>query len=290
MVLLRLSSALSACLALANAASLTQVTDFGYNPTNAEMYIYVPDKLPENPAVILGMHYCSGTGPEFYNDTKWANISDTRGFIVIYPNTPNVKDKCWDVASKQTLTRDGGGDSQSIANMVKYTIAKYNADKSKVFMTGRSSGSMMTNVMAATYPDLFAAGSAYAGVSAGCAAGPEVDYWNADCAQGKIIKTGAEWAAIARDMYPGYTGPYPRMQLWHGTVDGILNYQNLHEEVKQWTTIWGVADVQPVTSIDSPESGYTRVNYGGKVESVSATDINHDIPVHEEESLKWFGI
>jgi hypothetical protein len=45
-----------------------------------------------------------------------------------------------------------------------------------------------------------------------------------------------------------------------------------------------------VTSIDSPESGYTRVNYGGKVESVSATDINHDIPVHEEESLKWFGI
>ncbi|OBT99580.1 hypothetical protein VE01_02934 [Pseudogymnoascus verrucosus] len=289
MVLLSLSL-LSAGLAFANAASLTQVTDFGYNPTNAEMYIYVPDKLPANPAVILGVHYCGGTGPEFYNDTRWASIADTKAFIVVYPNTPNLKDHCWDVASKQTLTHDGGGDSQSIANMVKYTIAKYNADKSKVFMTGRSSGSMMTNVMAATYPDLFVAGSAYAGVSAGCAAGPEVDYWNADCAQGKIIKTGAEWAAIARDMYPGYTGAYPRMQFWHGTVDGILNYQNLHEEVKQWTSVWGVADVQPVTSTDSPEAGYTRMNYGDKVESVSADNINHDIPVHEEESLKWFGI
>lgn len=80
------------------------------------------------------------------------------------------------------------------------------------------------------------------------------------------------------------------MQFWHGTVDGILNYQNLHEEVKQWTTVWGVADVQPVTTADSPETGYTRANYGDKVESVSADNINHDIPVHEEESLKWFGI
>ncbi|OBT68214.1 hypothetical protein VE03_02229 [Pseudogymnoascus sp. 23342-1-I1] len=283
-------SLLSAGLALANAASLTQVTDFGYNPTNAGMYIYVPDNLPAHPAVILGMHYCGGTGPKFYNHTRWADIADTKGFIVVYPDTPNLKDKCWDVASNQTLTRDGGGDSQSIANMVKYTIAKYDADKSKVFMTGWSSGSMMTNVMAAAYPDLFAAGSAYAGTSAGCAAGPEVDYWNADCAQGLIVKTGAEWAAIAHDMYPGYTGAYPRMQFWHGTADETLNYKNLHEEVKQWTAVWGVADAQPVTSIDSPEAGYTRVNYGDKVESVSADNVKHKIPTHEEESLKWFGI
>lgn len=54
--------------------------------------------------------------------------------------------------------------------------------------------------------------------------------------------------------------------------------------------VWGVADVQPMISPDSPEAGYKRVNYGDKVESVGAKDINHDIPVHEEESLKWFGI
>lgn len=41
---------------------------------------------------------------------------------------------------------------------------------------------------------------------------------------------------------------------------------------------------------DIPEAGYNRVNYSDKVESVGAKDINHDILVHEEESLKWFGI
>ncbi|KFY96218.1 hypothetical protein V498_02796, partial [Pseudogymnoascus sp. VKM F-4517 (FW-2822)] len=176
MVLLGLSL-LSAGLAFANAASPTQVTDFGRNPTNAEMYIYALDNLSAHPVLIRGMHYCGGTGPEFYNNTRWVDIADTKGFIVVYPNTPKVKDKCWDVASKQTLTHAGGGGSQSIANMVKYTIDRYDADKSKVFMAGRSSGSMVTNVMATTYLDPFAAGSA------------------------------------------------------HGTVDGTLDDQDLHEEV-----------------------------------------------------------
>ncbi|KAL5351396.1 hypothetical protein ACLOAV_003255 [Pseudogymnoascus australis] len=124
MVLIGLSL-LSAGLAFANAASPTQVTDFGRNPTNAEMYIYVLDNLPAHPVLILGMHYCDGTGPEFYNDTRWADIADTKGFT-------------------QTLTHAGGGDSQSIANMVKYTIDRYDADKSKVFMAGRLSWSMVT--------------------------------------------------------------------------------------------------------------------------------------------------
>lgn len=38
------------------AADLTQVTDFGENPGNDEMYIYVPDTLAESPAVVLAVH------------------------------------------------------------------------------------------------------------------------------------------------------------------------------------------------------------------------------------------
>lgn len=290
MTLLRLFSLISTCLALANAASLTQVSHFGHNPTNATMYIYVPDKLPHNPTIILGIHWCHGTAIDFYNGTQWANIADTKGFIVIYPNSPNSFDECWDVASKQTLTHDGGGDSESIANMVKYTISKYKTDSQKVFVTGVSSGAMMTNVMAAVYPELFSAGSAYSGVAAGCFSGPDVDYWNTDCATGLVTKTGREWAAIVKAMYRGYRGQYPRMQLWHGTADDVLFEQNLPEETKEWTTVLGVAHVHPLTSNNSPLTGYTRVNYGGKVESILAQDVGHTVPVIESETLKWFGI
>lgn len=48
------------------------------------------------------------------------------------------------VSSRATLTHDGGGNSNAIANMVKYTLQQYNGDPTKVFVTGTSSGGMMT--------------------------------------------------------------------------------------------------------------------------------------------------
>jgi acetylxylan esterase len=42
------------------------------------------------------------------------------------------------------LKHNGGGDSNAIANMVSYALKKYNADPKKVFVTGSSSGAMMT--------------------------------------------------------------------------------------------------------------------------------------------------
>jgi acetylxylan esterase len=38
---------------LASAASLVPVRNFGPNPSNITMNIYVPDKLPPNPAIVL---------------------------------------------------------------------------------------------------------------------------------------------------------------------------------------------------------------------------------------------
>lgn len=171
-------------------ATLTQVTDFGSNPTNVGMFIYVPDTLASNPAIIVAMHYCTGTAQAYYSGTQYANLANTYGFIVIYPDAPD-SGGCWDVHSTATLTHDAGGDSLGIASMVRYTISKYGADKSRVFMTGTSSGAMMTNVLAGAYPDLFAAGAAFAGVPYGCFAGP--DMWNSQCSSGQLIKTAQVW-------------------------------------------------------------------------------------------------
>lgn len=38
-----------------NAASLTQVTNFGDNPGSVQMYIYVPQSLSPNPAIIVAV-------------------------------------------------------------------------------------------------------------------------------------------------------------------------------------------------------------------------------------------
>ena len=122
--------------------TLSQVTNFDA-PTKAGFFIYVPKKLASSPGVIVAIHYCTGTAQAYYTGSPYAKLADQHGFIVIYPESP-YQGTCWDVSSKATLTHGGGGNSNSIANMVTYTLNKYKGDSSKVFVTGSSSGAMMT--------------------------------------------------------------------------------------------------------------------------------------------------
>lgn len=177
--------------------------------------------------------------------------------------------------------------------MVKYTIDKYGADPAKVFVTGISSGCMMTNVMCATYPDIIAAATCYSGVAAGCFAGNKgASPQTADpiCADGKIVKTGEQWAAQVRAMYPGYTGKYPRLATWHGTADALVFYPNLSEQLKEWSTLLGVTFTKNNTN--TPQSGYTQMVYGDgtKLLGYSAQGVGHIVPTHEDEDMKWFGL
>jgi len=187
----------------------------------------------------------------------------------------------------------GSGDSNGLANMVKWAITRYDANPRKIFMVGTSSGCMMSNVMAATYPELFAAVSCYSGVAAGCLAGsPGSSPQTADptCANGNNIKTGAEWAALARSMRPGYCGPYPKFQTWHGEADFFVNYPNLAEQLKQWSTIFGVELTRNQT--DTPLPGYTQMVYGDgtKLVGYSTRGVGHVVPNHEETDMRWFGL
>lgn len=207
-VLLGLSDALT--------SSLKQVTAFTAGPTKAGMYVYVPSK-PATPApIIVAIHYCTGTANAYFSSTQYANLADTHGFIVIYPNSPS-SGGCWDVASTASLTHNGGGDSLTIVNMVKYAITNYGGDVNRVFVTGSSSGAMMTNVLAGAYPDVFKAGSVYSGVPDGCfyvqgaTAGMATPGWNNQCAQGTLTKTAQAWGDQVRGYYPGYTGARPKM-------------------------------------------------------------------------------
>lgn len=43
-------------LALEKRASLQQVTNYGANPANVPMYIYVPDKLATKPGIIVAVY------------------------------------------------------------------------------------------------------------------------------------------------------------------------------------------------------------------------------------------
>lgn len=273
----------------AAAASLQQVTNFGTNPSGAEMYIYVPDTVKPNPAILVGIHWCTGTAQAFYDGTGYKTFADTYGFIVIYPSAITT-DKCWDVASTATLTHNGGGDSLAIRNMVAYTISTYSADASRVYVTGHSSGGMMTNVMLGAYPDVFKAGAAFAGVPFGCFAS-DTSSWSTACATGQITKTPEEWGTLVRNAYPGYTGARPTMQLWHGTEDDVLYFHNFEEEIKQWTNVLGVSQTPTSTEENyMGNSGWVRTKYGTQVEAIKEQGQPHNLVIQAEQVVAWFGL
>jgi poly(hydroxyalkanoate) depolymerase family esterase len=273
----------------AAAASLVQVTNFGFNPTNLGMYEYVPANVAPHPAILVAVHYCTGSGPAFFSGTQFASLADQFGFIVIYPSATRAG-SCFDVSTPQALTHNGSSDPAGIVSMVNYIETHNNGDASRVYVTGASSGGMMTDVLLGDYPDVFKAGAAFMGVPYGCFATTDPSMWNTQCANGQITKTPQQWGDLVRAADPGYTGPRPRVQLWHGTADTTLFYANFGEEIKQWTNVLGVS--QTPTSTDTPQSGWTRTRYGTQVEAYSIAGVGHALPLTGMAALavQFFGL
>ncbi|MGR6915958.1 extracellular catalytic domain type 1 short-chain-length polyhydroxyalkanoate depolymerase [[Actinomadura] parvosata] len=286
----RIASAIIAAAALVTAglatappaasAQLTEVTGFGTNPSNLRMHLYVPDGVGARPALLVAVHYCTGSGPAFYSGTEFASLADRYKFIVVYPSATR-SGSCFDVSSPQALTHNGGSDPVGIVSMVRYVQQRYNADPDRTYVTGASSGGMMTNVLIGAYPDVFKAGAAFMGVPFGCFATTDGSSWNSTCANGQLIKTAQQWGDQVRAAYPGYSGPRPRMQIWHGTEDTTLRYPNFQEQIKQWTNVHGLSQTPSLT--DQPRSGWTRTRYGGtgtkeRVEAISLQGVGHSLP------------
>jgi acetylxylan esterase len=248
----------------AQAASLQQVSSWGASgvPSYISMYIYVPDKLATNPPILVCSHYCGGDAKGVFGQASGiVKDADQYGFIMIFPQTTN---NCWDVGSSKSLTHDGGGDTQAIAQMVKYTITKYQANADRVYATGTSSGAMMTEALLAVYPDVFKAGSEFAGVPAGCWADgySSSNQWSGNCAGGRTTHTAQEWGDMVRKMYSGYTGHRPRVQLWHGDADSTISPTNQTEAIKEWTNVLGLStNPTSTTTVSLSGKSWTRQSW-----------------------------
>ncbi|WP_437612974.1 PHB depolymerase family esterase [Sorangium sp. So ce834] len=266
-------------------------------PDYVNMNIYVPDRLADNPPIVVACHSCSTPVSGFFNSISGVRAgADRNGFIIVLPEATGRN--CWDVGSTKSLTHDGGGDTQAVAQMVKYTLEKYGGDPKRVYVMGGSSGAMMTQAMLAVYPDIFRAGAARAGVPAGCWADgfDPSNQWSGNCAGGRTSKTAAQWGDQVRAMYPGYTGHRPRLQIFHGTADATINYKNQGEAIKEWTNVLGLSEA-PASTDSTTSNGTTYERQFWKdecgytvFEAWSGKDGAHSMPYEADAILAFFGL
>ncbi|KAF5315358.1 hypothetical protein D9619_007137 [Psilocybe cf. subviscida] len=275
------------------AGQLTQLTaNVGSNPSGVRFYVYKPSSVKVNPGLLLALHPCGGTASQYFNSNQFRSLADQRGFIAIYGEAP-ASTHCWDVTSSAALKRDAGGDPTGLGSVIKYAISNWGVNPSKVFVTGTSSGAMMTNLMAASYPDLINAAAVFAGVPVGCLTNSAPTSPTDPCAAGTVIRSGSDWAARVRSVYSSYSGSYPRIQVWHGTSDPVVNYQSYTEQTKQWTSVFGISATPVSTSGNTPKSPWTKNTYGsGQLQTFSGQGIGHGIPDPGTEStaLDFFGL
>ncbi|MFJ9636124.1 alpha/beta hydrolase family esterase [Streptomyces sp. NPDC101178] len=276
-----LSPAAEARAAVAPAAALERVTDFGANPGALTMYVHRPAGLPAKAPVVVALHGCTQSAQLYADNSGLNTFADRHGFLVVYAETTtaNNANKCFNWFQPGD-TRRGQGEAASIRQMVAHATTAYGTDPARAQVTGLSAGGAMTAVMLAAYPEVFAAGAVVAGIPYGCG----VDVVSAfSCMSPGADRTPAAWSQAVRDAHPGYAGPWPRVAIWHGDNDATVAPRNADELRDQWTAVHGLGQTPSRTSTLGPNN--TRrseyVTAGGRtaVEVNKVPGIGHGTPV-----------
>jgi poly(hydroxyalkanoate) depolymerase family esterase len=149
----------------------TQSFTYGSGSTAYPYLVYVPTSYTRSqPMPLLVMtHGCQTTAEEQMRSTLYNKVAEREGFIVLYPDVnPNEQGQpgplrnCWQFPLATNWHR-GTGDPAAIAGMTRAVMDRWSVDPERVYMAGMSAGSFMTSIMAAAYPDLFAAVAIMAG-------------------------------------------------------------------------------------------------------------------------------
>ena len=262
------------CSARAHAA-LTSVTGFGTNPGGLAMYEYVPAGLPAGRPIVVVLHGCTQTAAAM-ESAGWNQLADQYKFTVVYPEqqTANNPVRCFNWAGEYGDTANlvrGQGENASIMQMVDKSLTAHDGDASKVFVVGFSAGAGFTSVMIATYPERFAGAAIMSGLPYRCATSVAGAY---SCQSPGVTKTPSQWGDLVRG---SHAGPYPRLQIWHGSTDTTVVPANETELVKQWTNVHGIDDTADETETigSATRTAYKSASGMVLVEAYKVTGMGH---------------
>ncbi len=240
-------------IAASGAGELITIPDFGANPGDLAMLAYRPSGLAAGAPLVVLLHGCGQDAAGFAADAGWMALADRVGLALVLPTQSphNNRQGCFNWFRPTQVAR-GRGEAQSIRAMVAEAVRRFASDPRAVYIAGLSAGGAMAVAMLAAYPEIFAAGAAIAGLPVGAAGGAASALVRMAQA-GPDGRSPEDWADQVRRAAPaGYAGPWPRLSIWHGGMDTVVDPANAGLLARQWCALHGLTETGSVTTEHGP--------------------------------------
>ncbi len=258
------------------------MTGFGSNPGELQMFVYEPPKrLAAGAPLIVVMHGCGQDAASFAADAGWIGLAREIGAALLLPgqSRTNSRGRCFNWF-RPADTRRGSGEAMSIRQMVRKAIARFGSDPRRVFIVGLSAGGAMAAALLAAYPAVFAAGAVVAGMPVGAAnngALALLRLYRAERYRGRAALA----VAVRASAPPRPTRPWPRLSIWHGDGDRVIDPANAELLAAQWSAVHGCEESPTVETC--PTTGVRHRVWenarGAAVECWTIADLGHGIPI-----------
>jgi poly(hydroxyalkanoate) depolymerase family esterase len=247
--------------------------------------LYVPPgHIGQSLPLVVMLHGCTQDPDDFAAGTGMNELARERGFFVLYPaqsRGANMQ-RCWNWFKTDDQQR-GGGEPAVIAAMARAVIKQYGIDARRVYVAGLSAGGAMAAIVAAAYPDLFAAAGVHSGLPRGAAHNVMealAVMKSGDSAPGypfEISRVGA-----ARPEQDISSPPVPTI-VFHGDLDHTVHPRNGEQVIA--AVIGHIEDITTVEQGTAPHGhGYTRsIHQDGDGASVAEHWLVHGA------GHAWFG-
>ena len=133
--------------------------------------LYIPPghvgrKLP----LVVMLHGCTQDPDAFAIGTGMNERACEQGFFVLYPAQSQDANpsRCWNWFKHNHQRRDSG-EPALLAAMTQAVISRYGIDPHRVYVAGLSAGGAMAAILAAAYPEIYAAVGVHSGLPHGAA-------------------------------------------------------------------------------------------------------------------------